>query len=303
MQYLLTTFDDGEDILAKECEELNFKAKILTKGRVLVEGDLDISKIQTAMRAFKVLNQIQFSTIEDILKIDIQGEFKAVECFRGGNQNFTSQEVRNSFVKKVILNKEVKETLGIDIKDSYCTVGVLLSEKKLSTRKHMVRIHRFAVPPLIAALAIHYSQFDKDIPIVDPMCLDGSMVIEAANAGFKVKGFDRENEIRNAKINVYMAKVSAEVEIGSVNNVPEKSQVITRPFEFFSKMKPKKVEEKLRVLLENLNKKQVSRVTLIMSHPGTAKNAIANSNFSLIKEKIIRSGELEWNIFVLSSEE
>ena len=83
----------------------------------------------------------------------------------------------------------------------------------------------------------------------------------------------------------------------------EKSQVITRPFEFFSKMKPKKVEEKLRVFLENLAKKQVSRVTLIMSHPGTAKNAIMKSSFHLIKEKMIRSGELEWNIFVLSSEE
>ncbi len=303
MKYLLTTFDNGEDILAKECEELDLKTKILTKGRVIVDGDLDISKVQTAIRAFRVLHQFQFNTIEDIFNVDIQGEFKAIECLREGNQNFTSQEVRNGFVKKLKINKEAKETLGIDVKDSYCTIGIFLSEKKLSTRKHMVRIHRFAVPPLIAALAVHYSQFDKDIPIVDPMCLDGGLVIEASNAGFSAKGFDRENEIRNAKINAQMAKVNVEVEIGSVNNVPEKSQVITRPFEFFSKMKPKKVEEKLRVFLENLAKKQVSRVTLIMSHPGTAKNAIMNSSFHLIKEKMIRSGELEWNIFVLSSEE
>lgn len=300
-KYLLTTFDNAEDVLLEECQALGYNAKVVASGRVVVDGEIDLLRFQTVIWAFEIIEQFVFVSLAEIISRDVIGKFKGVKCFREGSHGFSSQNVRDAFVKTFGVDKSASSVLGIDIKDSLCTIGVLVSEKKFATRNYMVRIHRTAIPPVIASIALRMSSFSKGVLLVDPMCRDGSTLIEASRMGFSAYGLDSENEVRNARINSQVAKLDIKFDVGLIESIPVNCQVITRPFEFFAKMKEGRVEEKLLKLLSICKKNDVKFLTLVMTNPGSAKDCFSKGNFGITKEKIINSGDLNWHIFVLAS--
>ena len=303
MKYLITTLEGMEELVVQEAQAHSLSASILTRSRVVAEGDVQqfLKETKLSIRILEVLSQLKSDNIDTILSSKVEGAYKTVICDREGTHEFTSQMVRDGFMKQMNRDLSSDKTLFIDIVDEFVTIGILLTPKRLSTRPYMVRINTKSVPPLVAAAAVAFSDFNKDEGLADPFCRDGIVLIEAARQGHsKVFGVDIENNVRNARINTLMAEVNVQLSEGFMESMPAVPNVITRPFEFFVRMNPEKVQSKLTKMFNLLRERSVERVTLIMSSTGNVEDAAKEAKFQLISKHVIKSGEMTWFILLFS---
>lgn len=290
-KFLVTTLPGLEIYLAKELQD----AEIIYNGRVNTSHAATTCRL--GIYIIEIHAQFKFNNFNDIISKNIDLPFNQVTCKRMGEHPFTSQNVRDAFMKK---STDSNNTCFIDIIDELCTIGLLINKKKLSSRSYHMHIHSGSVPPLIAAAALAISEYTPKKSLCDPFCRDGVILIEAGILGGKeLTGIDKKNSIRNAKINAEVAEVNINLNIGDYKNMPSCDQVVTKPFEFTSKVKADKTAGKLKEFLIMTQVKQVESLTLIMNHPGKIKDIALECGFLVKRTAVISSGQLQWYITVL----
>ncbi len=295
---LITTLEGAEDFCVEECEKYVEAAESITSGRVLVHTEnisLYLEHAQLAIYVIEIIERFDLTSIEDITARKISGMYHDVKCERTGEHNFSSNDVRRHFLN--LINKEAKEILYVDITNKSCTIGTLLTPKKLSSRKYHMRINPRSVPPTIAAIALYASKYNAEKSLGDPFCRDGVILIEAGLFGGKeLYGADMANNIRNARINAQVANTAIEFSEGSFDLLPPTHQVITRPFEFFVRFPESKVQQQLELFFASMKQKKIPKITLIMSSNGPIEAIAKESKYDLVSSYLIPSGQLQWKI-------
>ncbi len=211
-KYIGIVTEGIEDIAAEEV-----KGSIKEKRRILFEKEA--KQYLTIDTVYELEEEFTFETQEDILnavtkkKWDIVEPFR-VTCRRVGNHLFTANDIEKDLGELiheqgyVVSLKEPKTIVYVDIEEDTCRIGKLVQDD-IEKRAYRVRRSSTAINASLAAAVIKIAKITSEESMLDPLCKDGVIVIEAAKQGIKkIYAADTiENNVRNAKINAKMAKV------------------------------------------------------------------------------------------------
>src|SRR3989338_7313569 len=214
-KYIGIVIEGIEDIAAKEVQ-----GKRKEKGRILFE---ELKKeYATVDTVYEVEEEYTFTDQEDLLeqiqkkKWVIEEPFR-VTCKRQGDHLFNANDIEKEVGALIyeqghkVSLKEPKTILFVDIQDNKCKLGRLIQDN-LDKRAYRVRRNNTGISASLAAAVLRDANFPEEETLFDPYSKDGVLVIEAKKLGSKqVYANDfNENNLRNAKINAKMAKISIE---------------------------------------------------------------------------------------------
>ena len=306
MEYIAVCLKGLEEIAEKEA-----KGKKILSGRIKFKDKP--KNFKSINRVYKFIKLFEFSKQEDIL-----AEFKKiknplgktkkfkVDCNREGNQDFKSVDVeklmgvylqKNSFELSF---KEPEKVIIVDILDNKCIFGLLIKDN-LQKREYRFKLNPDTLNPCIAYSALSLIKYKKNDILVDPVCRDGIIVIEA---GLMKKGkvFGFEKNTRNARINSKIAKVDinlSENEIDWLDTKFKKNSVkITsylpsvskRNNEFDIKKLYSEIFHQFKYIIKDYIALIVRKNDLIRSY---------FTDFKLVKELDVEVGADKFTIFVL----
>ncbi|MHA1596775.1 MAG: tRNA (guanine(6)-N2)-methyltransferase [Candidatus Asgardarchaeia archaeon] len=213
-KFLATTTSGLEDVTLHELESLGSKAVDKSRGKVLVESDLNFVYranycSRTANKIFYVIHEAEnMEKLEDIRKelssldyTDFVSEDQTFEVRfeRFGKHDFTSLDI-NALVGSVIIEEFKRETgkrLKVDLSNPDVSFFGWLIEDRLifsintsgdSLHKRRYRTVRHPAPlkPTVASSLVYLSGWDHKAILLDPMCGSGTILIEAAMMGRKI---------------------------------------------------------------------------------------------------------------------
>lgn len=285
------------------------KGKKILPGRVKFKGKVkDLRSVNTIYKFFK---QFKFKNQEDILKefqklkFKIKKKFK-VDCNREGNHNFKSVEIEKLIgiylqKKNYVLDfKEPETVIFVDIVDDNCIFG-LLEKENLQKRNYRVKLNPDTLNPCVAFSALKLVDFKKDDILIDPLCRDGIIVIEAAlmKKG-KVFGFDKN--IRNARINSKVAKVDVNLSQNEFDWLDTKFKknsvkVVTYLPSISNRQKESEIKKLYSELFHQFEYIVKDKISIIVKKTDLIKNYL--SSFKIIKELDAEIGSEKYNILVL----
>ena len=188
--------------------EKSLKGKTKAKKNSINFGSVNI--------VYKLIKRFEFKEQEEILeqfkklKIKVKKKFR-VDCHRDGTHSFKSVEIEKLigvYLQKKNLELDFKEpetVIFVDIYENNCLIG-LLEKDELQKRDYRVKLNPDTINPCIAFSALSLIKYKKGDILVDPICRDGIITIEAALMK-KGKVFGLDKNIRNARINSKIAKV------------------------------------------------------------------------------------------------
>jgi hypothetical protein len=233
-----------------------------------------------------------------------------VECSREGDHPFRSVDVEREigiYLREkgfIIEREQAKQTIYIDIIKKVCLIGVLKKEK-LCRRIYRVKIHNQGINGCLAYAMLKIVNYNPEIEtIFDPLCKDGTIAIEAAQMGGKnIRASDPlKNNIRNARINMQMAKANIEIrcrELQEVENTEKENSIdiiATRV------IVSKENNKSMRVWKEFLKlAKKIAKKTIIVTNTEQVEKDITNELKLKEKRKIRRGGALEY-IYLLEND-
>ena len=211
--YIAKTMSGMEDIAAKE-----------VKGKAILPQTVTFAKekkdVRTINMTYELFNQITFASLNDIVKgtdkfiKELKKKEKyEIRCVRKGEHPFKSVDAATEVgtylrEKGIIIDyKEAKQAIIIDIIDNNCLFGVI-KEKELCKRQYRVKYNNKSISSCIAAAVIMFANPKKTDVILDPLCKDGVIPVEAHMLGIKkIHAIDPiKNNVRNAVINCKYAK-------------------------------------------------------------------------------------------------
>lgn len=304
MDYIAICLKGLEEITEKET-----KGKTLFPGRIKFTGKIkDFKSTTTIYRLFK---NFKFKEPDDILKefkkikIKIKKKFK-VDCNRDGNHNFKSVDIEKTigiYLQKnnyVLDFKEPETIIFVDIQDNNCAIG-LLEKEDLQKRNYRIKLNPDTLSPCIAFGALKLIDYKKKDILIDPLCRDGIIVIEAALI-FKgeIYGFDKN--IRNARINSKLAKVKLNLsqnEIDWLDTKFKKNSV--KVISYLPSVSKRHNENEVRHIYSELFHQfdyiVKDKIALILKKTELIKTCL--ENFKIIKELKVEVGSDNYNILVL----
>ncbi len=304
MNYVAICLKGLEKIAEKET-----KGKTILPGRVQFNGKVkDFKSINTV---YKLIKKSEFSKKEDILnefkklKINIKKTFK-VDCNREGNHEFKSVEIEKLigvYLQKNNLELDFKNpdtTIFIDIYDNICLIGIL-EKDNLQKRNYRVKLNPDTLNPCLAFAALTLIKYKKGDILVDPICRDGIIVIEAALMK-KGKVFGLDKNIRNARINSKIAKVNvnfSQNEFDWLDTQFKKNSV--KVASYLPSVSNRHDENEIRHIYSELfhqfNYIVNDYIALILKKTDLIKNYL--DNFKIIDEKAIDIGSEKYNILLI----
>jgi len=207
LRMCITTVQGLEDVSAGEVESLGGRVVEVGRGRIIVDGDLDlIAKLnymaRTIERVLILLRHDKFETLEDLYRIVRDVDFSfikpnqsfAIRSSRYGVHEFTSLDVGKVCGQAVIDSymeaKGVRLKVNLDDPDVILRVDVINDEvyvgldttgdRALHRRGYRVYKHPAPLNPSIASALVILSGWRCDEILVDPMCGSGTILIESA---------------------------------------------------------------------------------------------------------------------------
>ena len=300
MDYLAIALPGIEDVCATEV-----KGKVVAKGRVvfseLKEGVRSVNTILKLAVHCKIKNLEDISKAVKGITEACDGSFK-VKCNRSGAHPFKSGDVERT-VGEILFSKGWKVDLKnpekifyVDIFNDDCFMGFLIKEK-LCRREYRVKRNNRSIDACLAFAVLQLLKYHPSEVLVDPFCKDAIFAIEAALAGGKkiIASDTLENNVRNALINVKMAKVAIE----------PKCQSNTELLNSFKKNEIDKVVTTL--IFGNWDKKSTQKIvdflgfasTIVKSKIGLVSNKDALEECSIQGLKLIEKREVQCGGFRL----
>ncbi|MEK6839855.1 MAG: THUMP domain-containing protein, partial [Nanoarchaeota archaeon] len=211
--YIAKTMSGMESIAAKE-----------VKGKVILPQTVTFTKekkdVRTINMIYKLIDHITFTSLNDITKgaeklaKELEKKVKyEIRCYRKGEHPFKSVDVTTEIgtylrEKGITIDyKEPQKTMIIDIIDNNCLFGIV-KETELCRRPYRVKFNNKSISSCIATAVIMIANPKKTDVILDPLCKDGVIPVEAHMLGIKkIHAIDPiKNNVRNAVINCKYAK-------------------------------------------------------------------------------------------------
>lgn len=210
MKLLIKTLHGLEEILAKEVSELGGQAVKILKRSVSCQSDLEFlykanlnlrtaQKILVPVHKFTAQNEQQL--YNEIYKFDWSNYLKVNQTFAIDNTIFSeyfrhskyaalktkdaiADQFRNKYGKRPSVDI-TKPDIQFDLhafKDQF-TVSIDSSGDTLNRRGYRGPGHKAPLNEVLAAGLLFLAGWDKSIPLIDPMCGTGTILIEAAMMG------------------------------------------------------------------------------------------------------------------------
>ncbi|MBI2667224.1 hypothetical protein HYX17_00465 [Candidatus Woesearchaeota archaeon] len=218
MKLIVRTIKGLEEITIREIKEkYKYNAKKITKGVVYFEAK-EVKELRSINSIYELISRFKFKNKTDILKEIKKLEFKieedfVVRCNREGNHKFNSLEIEKSIGEIIYkegnnVNLNSKNIIYVDIVDNYCFVGKLIG-RDLCKRNYKLRISQDSVNGCLAYSLLMLADYKQEDVLVDPLCKDGTILIEAGLIkGKKIYGFDNNlYNIKNSEVNSRLAKL------------------------------------------------------------------------------------------------
>jgi len=302
--FIAKTINGLEDIAAKE-----------VKGKIILPQTIAFSKPKKNPRAvntiFELVKHTTFSSIQEITtaaesltKKLKRKEIYDIRCSRKGEHPFKSVDVATEVgamlrEKGYIIDyKNSQKTIMIDIVNNHCILGIL-KQQEMCKRPYRVKYNNKSISACIAAALIMIANPKKTDSILDPLCKDGIIPVEAAM--FKIKKIHAldplKNNVRNALINCKYAKtkiVPQCYEINWLDTLFKKESIdhiITNILISKHDKEPEKIIKEFFHQAEFITK---DAVTIITNKPELIKNT--PTIFTLTEERKISVGEMQYTI-------
>lgn len=210
--YVAKTVEGLEEITAEE-----------VKGKKIEKQRVSFSKlkkeIKTADKVYELWGRCEFSSMDDLVEKIIKisrakkGTKYALLCSRNGEHAFKSVDVLAVVGRKLreegitVDYKNADEKIFIDIEGSHCFVGKLIFDDKCK-RPYRVRYNNKSISSCIAAALVKWAGIKKGESMLDPLCKDAVIAVEAYMMGIRnVHAIDPlKNNVRNAAVNCKYAK-------------------------------------------------------------------------------------------------
>lgn len=199
-QYIAHCISGLESVAIQEISELiNEEAKILIPSRLVLTATEEkicslIYNTRSLIYVYELLTYSKISQVEQIKTIAKDINFKniikqdfVVKCSREGEHLFKSINIERelgAFIhEKYNLPVNLENpttTIFVDIKDSFCTIGIDLTGQKLSKRDYRIKLTSQPINPCIAYSLIKISGWNSKESLLDPFSKSGEIPIEAA---------------------------------------------------------------------------------------------------------------------------
>lgn len=209
MQLIAKTFHGLEEVLAEEIKNLGGKNIQIAKRAVLYEGDQRLLyrscyELRTALRILKPFHQFKTKhenhLYKKIKEVDWVSKFRLDQTFVINAVTNSKYLTHSKYValkaKDAIVDtfREVYERqrpsidrknpdfrLNLHIgRDNVCTLAWDASGDSLHKRGYRVQTVAAPINEVLAAGMVLVSGWQKDRPLIDPMCGSGTILIEAA---------------------------------------------------------------------------------------------------------------------------
>ncbi len=295
VSYIGIVTEGIEDIAAQEVQ-----GKIKSKGRIIFEKEK--KEYCTVDTVYELEEEFTFEDQEDIReKVEkkqwqIKEPFR-VTCRREGKHLFTANDIERDLGELIheqgyaVSLKEPKTTIYVDIEENMCRIGKLV-EDDLDKRAYRVRRGSTAISASLAAAMIKIAEITPEDSMLDPLCKDGVIAIEAARQGIKnIAATDTiENNVRNAKINAKMAKVN-------INWEPKKENVEYVITNLWVPAKFEGAKQFAGKFLEWQKEKVEKKIIILTNWTGIEKKI--PEGLVIEAKRLVKRGEIKNYIFIL----
>jgi len=218
MKYVASSIKGLEFITEKESS-----GKKICDTKIMYSSKKDL---KSAFYSYQLFDHFKFKDLDDLVKkvkklnIKFKGKFK-INCIRTGKHKFSSYDVKcdvgELFENGVDLTNP-DFTLVIDIFDDYCFIGKNFVEYK---RDYKIRSSPDSFSSVLAYCLLFVGKFTKTKKILDPICRDGIILLEAAENGCK-NLYGLNEDIKNAKINAKIKKYNLNLEPAALDWIDTK---------------------------------------------------------------------------------
>lgn len=214
-----------EDLLQHELENLGVQQTKIHTGGVAFNGELKhaYKACLWSRVASRILLQLKEFTItsdddlyEEVLSIDWSEHFSvdntlAIDCFSShsvvNNSHFATLRVKDAVVDQFVKDTEQRPTIdrespdiriNVYLSDKQCLIYLDMSGDALHKRAYRQAAGTAPLRETLAASMLYRAKwntfFENDLPLYDPMCGSGTLLIEAAMmAGNIAPGLLRKN--------------------------------------------------------------------------------------------------------------
>ena len=302
MTYIVKTIAGIEKIAAKE-----------TGGKIIAPKTIELKDQPKQQRTITTIYEKEFectfSTFEDLQKklqkarFQIKGSCQIV-CHREGDHGFRSIDLAQALseqLRKQGITTDYKNptaTIYVDIQDNQCYAGKLIA-KDLQRRAYRVRHNNQSINACIAAAMVLLTKPKKEEVILDPLCKDAIIPIEAWMQGYKkVRAYDASrNNVRNAGINCKMAKTDIQPQVYDASWLETlfKKGEIDHLITTIHLSNQTKDTSHIKTVVEEAAKIVSKSIVLCVILPGPIKE-IVPKEFRLVKEYGISVGDMHYSI-------
>ncbi|MDP6642366.1 MAG: hypothetical protein QGF74_03235 [Candidatus Nanoarchaeia archaeon] len=287
MKLIVKTIEGLEKVTIDEIKEkLKVNSKKITKGVVYFESN-KLKELRSVNTIYELISKFRFKNKNDLInktkkiKFNIKNDF-VVRCDREGDHKFSSLELEKDIGEVIYeqgnkVNLKSENIIYVDIIEDYCFIGRLIS-KDLCKREYKLRISQNTINGCLGYSLLKLANYKKNENLVDPLCKDGVILIEAGLIGGK-KLFGLDNNlyhIENSNVNSKLAKVKLNLIDENLNFLEKK----------FKKKSVDKIITSVFVYTKN-KQKSIDKIKELIrySKPILKKNLVLLSNINLDKYK------------------
>jgi len=228
-----------------------------------------------------------------------------VNCQREGKHAFKSVDVEQE-VGKVLRAKgfetdykKPKHVVYVDIVGDMCCIGILEKER-LCRREYRVRINNQSINGCLAYAVVKIADIKRSDTVLDPLCKDGVIAIEAALSGAKkVYAFDvNKNNVRNALVNSKVAGVKIECkehDLDWLDTLFKKGGIDKIVTNMFMARMAKDPERMVRDFFHQAEFVVKKDITLITNKVDVVKR-FAMEKFVVVEERRVRRGDMAYSV-------
>jgi tRNA G10 N-methylase Trm11 len=292
------------EFIASCVKGLEFVTEKDTNGKKVIDGKVLFEKeceVRGAFYTYELLKKFKFKDLEDIqeksrIDFKIKGKFK-VECKREGEHEFNSKDVENAIGEIIEGEVDLKNpdtVIFVDIEDDYIFLGKNIKKYK---RDYKVRTNADSISGQVAYCLLKVANIKEKSKILDPLCKDGTLLLEAYEMGCKdLTGLNED--IKNVNVNCKIRKADIKLECGSLDWIDTKFKA--KEFEFIITKLHAISKRKGETLIKSLIKeflhqsdyvlKDDGEITVLMQRDELFKEILKEFKFEIVDEFEFKTG-------------
>ncbi len=210
-QFFVTCAKGVEDLVEKELQQLGINQTKNHVGGVAFSGELEDAYraclwLRVASRVLLQLSEFEILTDDDlyreVISIDWSEHFSAentlaIDCFSShsevNNSHYATMRIKDAIVDQFMQNTSSRPSISkqdpdirvnVYLSDKQCLLYLDLSGEALHKRGYRQSTGSAPLRETLAASMLYRAKwqsfYEKDLPLYDPMCGSGTLLIEAA---------------------------------------------------------------------------------------------------------------------------